>query len=172
MSESLSDPLALPAFIISIVGLAVATLGALTGLISLAWQMSTRRRGADRVTVSIANSVLLGADDLGSGVLVCVEAVNSGGTAVGLNSWGFQISNGRGGFVIANPMYPSTTLPHMLAPGSNAQFFVPAEDLGDQIRRNPGLSPRDLRAFVLLATGKKVFARRKGVPLAPEFWKP
>lgn len=172
MSDSLSDPLALPAFILSIVGLAVATVGALTGIVSLAWQMSTRRRGADRVTVSIANSVLVGVDDRGSGVLVCVEAINSGGMAVGLTGWGFQLSNGRGGFTIPNPMYPSTPLPHMLAPGTNAQFFVPAEGLGEQIKHNPGLSPRDLRAFVQLATGKKVFARRKGVPLAPEFWKP
>lgn len=170
------DPYAFPAFVLSIVSLVVATIGALTGVVALVWQIVTRTRGAHRVTVEVSNAIFVGdavvIDPGGDGgVVVCVEAMNSGASAISVTSWGFELSNRRGGFAIPNPEYPSTPLPHMLLPGTSAKFFVSAEHLGAQIKHNPGLTPRDLRAFVQLATGRKAFTRRQGIPLADEFWK-
>lgn len=170
MLAPIPDPFALPAFILSIVGLVIATIGALTGVAALVWQIITRTRGAHRVTVEVSNAVIVDGFDE-SGVIICVEAINSGASAIGISSWGFELSKNRGGFAIPHSVHPSTPLPHMLAPGTNAKFFVPAENLGAQIRHNPGLSPRDLRAFVQLATGRKTYTQRQGVPLADEFWR-
>ncbi|MCC2030907.1 hypothetical protein [Microbacterium allomyrinae] len=163
------DPFALPAFILSIISLVVAVIGALTGIVALVWQIITRTRGAHRVTVNVTNAVLVG---YGSpdGVMLCVEAINKGASAVRVTTWGFELPDG-GGMVVTNPMSQSTVLPHMLDGGTNAQFFVPAEFVGRGLRDRPGLSPRDLRAFVKLATGETVYAKRKGIPLADDFWR-
>ena len=166
----MTDPFALPAFILSIVGLVVASIGALTGVAALVWQINTRTRGAHRVTVEVSNAVIVDDSDE-SDVMICVEAINSGASAIGISSWGFELSNKRGGFAIPNPVHPSTPLPHMLVPGTNAKFFVPASNLGAQIKHNPDLTVRDLRAFVQLATGRKAYTRRRGIPLADEFWR-
>lgn len=176
MLTAVADPFALPAFILSIVSLVVATIGALTGVVALVWQIVTRTRGAHRVVVEVSNAVVVGdavALNPGgdAGVLICVEAMNRGASAISLTSWGFERVDKQGGFAIPNVEYPSTSLPHMLLPGTSAKFFVAAQHLGDTLRLNPGLTPSDLRGFVQLATGRKAFARRSGIPLADEFWR-
>ncbi|NYE19610.1 hypothetical protein [Microbacterium immunditiarum] len=164
-----TDPFALPAFILAIISLVVATIGALTGVVALVWQIITRTRGAHRVTVSVANSVLIG-DGMPDGVFISVEAINKGASAVRIINWGFQLPSGEG-ITVYVPVPLSTTLPHMLEPGTNATFFVPAANLGGAIRTRDGLTPRDLRAVVGLATGEKIFAKLGSLKLAEEFWR-
>lgn len=162
------DPFALPAFILATISLVVATIGALTGIVALVWQIITRTRGAHRVTVSVANSVLLGPGSP-DGVIITVEAINSGASAVQITGWGFELPNKGGGIVATIPMRQSAALPHMLLPGTNVDFFMPATQLGHALREQ-GLSSADyIRAYVKLATGEKVFPRRRGVPLHNEF---
>lgn len=73
-----ADPLALPAFILAIVGLIVATVGALTGIVSLMWQVSTRRRGAHNVRVTVSSSLIAYSDSSVSDWLICVTAAICG----------------------------------------------------------------------------------------------
>ncbi|TFD45375.1 hypothetical protein E3T55_18745 [Cryobacterium frigoriphilum] len=165
-----TDPFALPAFVLAIISLAVATIGALTGVAALAWQIVTRTRGAHRVSVNVANSMVLD-EHAPTVVLIGVEAINSGVSAVRITTWGMELPNKSGGFVVANPLHYSTPLPHLLEPGTNAHFFLAAETLGANIRHNAELSPNQLRVFVKLATGQTIYAKKTGVPLADEFWR-
>jgi hypothetical protein len=163
------DAFALPAFILSIVSLVVAVIGALTGVVALIWQINTRTRGAHRVAVNVANSVFVGPSSP-DGVMICVEAINSGASPVKVTSWGFALPNRDGTMAATIPFPHSAPLPHVLDPGTNAEFFMPAVQLGHGLRQRPSLKPSDLKAFVSLATGEKVFTKRRGVPLADEFW--
>lgn len=167
----MDNPFALPAFILAIISLIVATIGALTGIVALSWQIVTRRRGAHRVTVNVTNSVLVAEDEDDEGLLLIVEAINHGASAVRLTAWGFEKVDKGGGFMVARPLPISTPIPHMLEPGTNALFALPAAALGEQIRYNPGVTPLGLRAYVRLATGKTVYAKRRGIPMPDDFWK-
>lgn len=106
-----ADPFALPAFVLSIVGLIVAVIGALTGIVALVWQIVTRTRGAHRVVVRTRSDILLmGADgsdpsDLGvdPGPYVAIEVSNRGAAAVQIRQWMVTLPDGNG-LMIANPL--------------------------------------------------------------------
>ena len=72
------DQYAQPAFILSIVGLAIAIIGAATGITSLVWQIITRTRGAHRVQVRVTpNMKLIGAPVVSRLVITARSALTS-----------------------------------------------------------------------------------------------
>lgn len=159
------DPFALPALILSIVGLIIAVIGALTGLASLAWQISTRRRGAHNVRVTTGMSLL----DYGpAGVsdwLIGVTAANIGASAVAVTSWGFELPGKRGNVYATAPVPGSTPLPHTLQPGTSMTVFMRPAQLAEVLsEQRPAVHSREVRAFLSLGTGERAHAKRRGAP--------
>lgn len=154
-----TDPFALPAFILSIVGLSVAIIGALTGIVSLVWQIITRTRGAHSIIVKVDAGMMITGREHDYGELILVTAINRGASAVQVVSWGVLDRKRKMGFVIFMPLPESTPLPHMLQPGTSARFISRSADLGDALRDAGFSSSAGLRAYVDLATGQRIFAK-------------
>lgn len=164
--QSAADPFALPAFILAIVGLIVATVGALTGIVSLMWQVTTRRRGAHNVRVTVGSSLLAYGDGSVSDWLICVTAANVGAAPVTVNGWGFALPGKRGAVRQTRPLTGSTPLPHRLEPGTSMSLFMqPAQLHGTLAEQDPPVAGRKVRAFVALGTGQEARAKRRGVPM-------
>lgn len=62
-------PFALPAFIVALLGLVIAVVGALSGIVSLVWQIVTQRRGAHNVRLKISSALVANADGTVRGLL-------------------------------------------------------------------------------------------------------
>lgn len=140
-----------------------AWLGVLTGVLSLVWQFTTRRRSAHRVKVTISSAWhTYPSGELGED-LVCIAAQNVGAAAVDVTHWGFKISRTGGNLTVLDSVSGSTPLPHRLEAASSMSLYVTAAALA-RTGVERGLAPRDLRAWVGLATNKKVYAKR-GVPI-------
>ena len=159
------DVFALPAFVLSIVGLIIAVIAAMTGIASLSWQITTRRRGAHNVRVTTGMSLL----DYGpAGVsdwLIGVTAANVGAAAVAVNGWGFELPSRRGNVHATAPVPGSTPLPHTLQPGTSMTVFMRPEQLaGVLAEQHPPVDAREVRAFVSLGTGERTPAKRRGAP--------
>lgn len=158
-----SDPLALPAFILSIVGLCVAAIGAATGIASLVWQIVTRTRGAHRVRVRVIPGMMLIGVGLSEGPFIEVEISNSGAAAVQIRQWSISFPDGTG-MVIAIPeaLPGQPSLPYMLEAGTRASFFTRSEAIEE------ALNCRDIgtaRIHVYLGTGQTVRSKRGAITL-------
>ncbi|RFA17892.1 hypothetical protein [Subtercola boreus] len=151
------DPLALPAFIISIIGLVIAVIGAATGVVALVWQIVTRTRGAHRVVVSVNSDMqMVGA---GTGNTKCLEILvrNRGAASVQIQPWGIRLSDGNSLVVIPGDFPPPPVLPYTLDAGTSASFYARAEAIADAAGvRNLATA----RAVVHLATGQKIIGRK------------
>lgn len=94
--RAVSDPFAVPAFIVALVGIIVAVVGALTGVEGLWWQIATRQKVAHNVHVSV--SPALPAPD--SGVMpdwqVCISPANIRVAPVAVTGWGLEMPIKRG----------------------------------------------------------------------------
>ena len=160
----MSDPYALPAFIVALVGLIIAIFAAATGVASLAWQISTRRRGAHRIVVTARPSLVLLSNESASEWQVCVTAANIGASPVTVNGWGLRMPNKRGSLIQTQRDPYGTPLPHVLDPGTSLSVFLPQKNVQTALAKHaPNLKPRQLRAYVQLATGQVVCAKR-GIP--------
>jgi hypothetical protein len=153
------DPFALPAFIMSIVSLIVAVIGAATGIAALVWQIVTRTRGAHRVRVELYPNTMFFGAGREMGPFVRIEIINRGAAPVQVRAWGIDVGDGNS-LVVMNPapFPPSPDLPFSLELGSSQSFFSSQADLKD------GLGERDparARAFVHLATGQVVHSKRR-----------
>lgn len=154
------DPFALPAFVISIVSLVIATVGALTGVVALVWQIITRTRGAHRVRV-LANPEMMihtVGDSSSAGPYIQIQVTNRGAAAVQVQSWGVLLQGGNALMVVIPEEFPpAPTLPVWLQPGSNISFYSLASNLMESIE--PDAVAR-ARVFVNLGTGQRVIGRR------------
>ena len=145
-----SDPLALPAFTISIISL-------LIGLAALIWQIATRTRGAHRVVVSVnSNMEIVGG---GSRITAYLQIVirNRGAAAVQVQSWEILLPDGNALSVDPGGLLSSPVLPCMLEAGTSASFYVPANSIAE------AAGSRDLkaaRAIVHLSTGQRILGKK------------
>jgi len=154
-----TDPFALPAFVLSIVGLVVAVVGALTGVVSLAWQITTRRRGAYNVRVSVSSSLQMYPDGAVSDWFVCVSPANIGASPVAVTSWGLEMPGG-GSLNQLLHVAGSAVLPHSLGPGTSINLLMATAAVRDALEEYaPGVEPSQLRAWVSLGTGERVYAK-------------
>ncbi|TNC23784.1 hypothetical protein [Amycolatopsis alkalitolerans] len=102
----------------------------------------------------------------GSGVgdhYVEVMATNRGRAATTVESWGIELPATNETAIPATQAPWSTSLPHRLEPHSNATFYVLADEVRSIVAQKR-TTFRDLRPFVRLSTGQKVYGR--GVPLS------
>lgn len=158
------DPFALPAFIIALVGLIIAVIAAATGIASLWWQITTRRRGAHNVRVTVNAALVTLSDDSVSDWQVKVRPANIGASPVSVTGWGFELPGKGGSLYQVRRDDFSTPLPHVLEPGTGIDLFMAQEGVRDTLRtRSPDVKPTALRAFVTLGTGETVYAKR-GIP--------
>lgn len=160
------DPFALPAFIVALVGLVIAVIGALTGIVSLWWQILTRRRAAHNVRVSVSSSLPVPAYGEVPDWQACVSPANIGAAPVAITGWGLEMPNKRGSLVQTKFSPFSEALPHLLQPGTSINLFWPQAEVRLAIATHaPDLKASQLRAFVHLGTGEKVYAKRAGIPV-------
>lgn len=154
------DPFALPAFVISIVSLVIATIGALTGLVALVWQIITRTRGAHRVRVLAHPGMMIhtAGGNSSAGPYIQIQVTNRGAAAVQVQSWGVLLPGGNALMVVIPEEFPpAPSLPLWLQPGSNVSFYSLASNLMESIELD--LIAR-ARVFVILGTGQRVIGRR------------
>jgi hypothetical protein len=154
------DDLAMPAFVLSIIGLVVAGVAAATSIASLVWQIIMRTRGAHRVSVrgNARMRFLDVIDGVHEETYVEVRASNSGLTAVEIQSWYILLADGTA--VVRNPAnnsFPPQRLPHALQPGSSVSFYMARSEL---LRHTPRAQLERARAGVILGTGARVLGRR------------
>jgi hypothetical protein len=162
----MTDPFALPAFIVALAGLVIAVIGALTGIVSLGWQIITRRRGAHNVRVRVFSSLPIPADSDAGEWQVHVSPANIGAAPVTVTGWGLEMPKKRGSLVQTKYMPLSDTLPHVLQPGTSMSLFWPQDEVRLVLATHaPDVRASSLRAFVHLATGEKIYARKAGVPV-------
>lgn len=160
MPTAMPDPYALPAFIISIIGLVVACLAAVTGIASLIWQILVRTRGAHRVVVEATpNMMIMGAGST-TGPYLQITARNRGAAPVEVSQWGIQKNDGSGDalMVVVPALFPpQPTLPYMLQAGSSVSFQVPVSALPTEF---VDADTTAARPVVHLATGQMIKGRR------------
>jgi len=153
------DPFSLPAFILAIVSLIVAVIGALTGIVALSWQIVTRTRGAHRVKVRAAPDMMFYGPSIPQvGPFIQIEIINRGASAVQVRNWSILLASGNS-LMIAIPAHfpPSPSLPYMLEPGTSVAFYSLASALAEE------MSEKDrpaARAAVHLATGERILGKK------------
>ena len=140
----------------------LAWVGAVSGVLALVWQISTRRRSAHRVKVTRSRSYISFASGDLSPELVCISAQNVGAGAVTVTSWGISLGRVKQNLTVTRPLSVSTTLPHRLEPGAEMSLFVQAADVA-RAHHEKRVPFGSMRGWVGLATGEKVHAKR-GVP--------
>lgn len=161
----MSDPFALPAFVVALTGLIIAIIGAITGVASLWWQIRTRRRGAHNVRVAVTAALPI--PPYGDPEWqVCISPANIGAAPVAITGWGLEMPKKRGTLIQTRPSPFSSELPHHLQPGTSISLFWPQEHVRLAIATHaPDLTASQLRAFVRLGTGETVYAKNTGVPV-------
>lgn len=155
------DPLALPAFVISILSLVLAVVGAATGIVSLTWQIITRTRGAHRIVVVVNSKMFF----IGAGApgddhpYIAVVIRNTGAAPVEIDSWAIRLPDGNALVTLPAQFPPSPDLPYMLIAGSSVTFFTLSSSIAE------AAAGRDLArswAVAHLATGQ-VARSKKGI---------
>lgn len=161
-----TDPFALPAFIISIVGLIVAAIGAATGIAALVWQIVTRTRGAHRVKVRAVPGMMLVGKGFNQGPFIEIQISNSGAAPVQIRQWSIVFPDKTGMLVaVPEPLPVQPSLPYMLEAGTRVSFFTRASAIAE------GLNSRDIRTAAVevhLATGQTIRGKRGQIDLGSE----
>jgi hypothetical protein len=147
---------------VEIASFAIACAAFVIGGISLAWQIISWRRSGPVVVVDAHQSFPVFAGDRPGDLHTQVTARNRGRAAVTVTSWGFSLPTGENAFWNATRW--STSLPHRLEPHSEASWFVDTDSIKFGAAQN-GVAYQSLRAYVTLANGKCVNAKRRGIGL-------
>jgi hypothetical protein len=129
-------------------------------VVSIGWQAWTWRRSGAVVKVTASQSFPVFGSDVGD-PHVSVTATNKGRSPVTVNSWGFETPTGNKIFV-TQPLSWSTPLEHRLEPGTEASWYAVTEEIVNTCRDN-GVRYQDLRAWVRLGTGRRVYSRKRGI---------
>jgi hypothetical protein len=137
--------------------LTIAIAGAILAAISFGWQIYTWRHDGPRVSVKAARAMPVGGHSGAGNWHLAVSAVNTGRAAAVITGWGLALP---GGDYLVDPLrVPWTTpCPHRLDAQTSADFHTEL----DKLRRacaERGLDLSDLRPFVNLATGERVFGK-------------
>jgi hypothetical protein len=135
-----------------------AWVGAFAGVGALLWQVVTWRRSSHNVRVANSRAWFTYPNGRMGEQLVCITAYNTGSGAVTLTGWGVEI--GKQNAIMVQPLVGSTPLPHRLDSGAEANFHMPADAIREYHERD-GIDYRDMRPWVQLATGKKVYSRKR-----------
>jgi hypothetical protein len=92
-----------------------------------------------------------------------VTARNRGRKAVIVTGWAFRLPNGDNAF-FREPLPWSAPLPHRLEPHSDVSWFV-ATDVIKNVAAENAVAYQSLRPYVTLASGRPVYAKRRGIGL-------
>ncbi|HUZ53102.1 MAG TPA: hypothetical protein VMU94_11315 [Streptosporangiaceae bacterium] len=138
----------------------------MTGIGALGWELVKFRHEGPVVTVTAYQGLPTSGDQVGDPV-TCVTAVNTGRSPVTVSSWGLRLPDGQAMF-IREPFQGSDPLPYRLEEGASGNWRIETTAVAESCQAH-GVSYEALRAFVTLASGKTVVARRKGIQLGPGF---
>lgn len=150
----------------NVVNLVLGIVGTVTGVGSLGWQVITWNRSGPVVTVDAVQGFPTYGDHLGEQV-TCVTASNSGRAPVTVTSWGLRFPDGQVMYV-PHPFAGSDQLPYRLEDGASGTWSIETSQVAETCRKH-GVDYADLTAFVKLANGQSVDAKRKGIQLGPGF---
>lgn len=151
------DPFALPAFVLSIVSLIVAVVGAGTGIIALVWQIITRTRGAHRIKVRVVSGMRVVTGAGSQGPYYDIDVSNRGAAAVQIRQWSIRLPDGNGLVTIPAAFPPQPSLPYTLEAGSSVSFYVLSSAI---IEAAAGRDLSKARGTVHLGTGQIVVGKR------------
>lgn len=151
----------------SVISACVGILGVLVAV--LAWLRPGGLRQGGRLGVEVRNvfpvfTQLDGGQRVGDH-LVAVTLKNPTAHPVKVTSWGFRL--GRKGptmYVTQPPVHWEAPVPHVVAAHDSASWHATPAQLR-QARVDKGVRYRGFRAFVSLADGRTITAKKRGVPL-------
>lgn len=160
----MADPL-------GVIGAVSGGVGALTGVISLGWQVHTHRRSGRVVRVTCGNEIPVydlpdGSRDTGDH-FVAIYVHNAGGASVHVLNYGVSVGGRKSGknLFVTDPPSWATRLPASVEPGGEpVRLLVPADELR-RLHEAGGISYRQMLPWVELGDGRRVYANRP-VPLA------
>lgn len=149
-----------------IASLVLGIIGTVAGVGALAWQVITWNRSGPVVKVTANQAFPTYGDRVGD-PLTSVTARNSGRSPVTVSSWGLRFPDGQTMFV-KQPFAGSDVLPYRLEAGASGTWYI--ETIGVvETCKGHGIDYADLTAYVALASGQTVDAKRKGIQLGPGF---
>jgi hypothetical protein len=151
---------------VEVASLIFGVVGTVTGIGALMWQVITWRRSGPVVTVTANQALPAHGDQLGE-PLTSVTARNSGRAPVTVSSWGLRFPDGQTIFV-RQPFAGSNQLPYRLEEGASGSWFIETGAVVETCKAH-GVDYADLTAYVSLADGRSVDAKRKGIQLGPGF---
>jgi hypothetical protein len=151
---------------VEVVSLILGVVGTVTGIGALAWQMMTWRRSGAVVTVEANQAFPTYEDHLGE-PHTSVTARNSGRSPVTVSSWGLRFPDDQVMF-IRQPFAGSSPLPYRLEQGASGSWFIETAAVVETCKTHD-VDYTDLTAYVSLADGRTVDAKRKGIQLGPGF---
>lgn len=155
---------------LALIGALTGVVGAVTGALSLAWQIIAHRRSGRLVSVTTSYMIPVygppHAPEFRDDDQVAVTVSNRGGAPVTVLNYGVAMgrrSNGTNIFVVDR--HPSTAqLPAVVEPGGEpVTLTVPVAQLR-QAHRERGIPYGQMRLWVSLGDGRRVYSRRP-VPL-------
>jgi hypothetical protein len=149
-----------------VASLILGVVGTVTGLGALAWQVIIWQRSGPVVAVSAIQAFPTYGDRVGEQV-TCVTARNSGRAPVTVSSWGLRFPDGQVMFV-RQPFAGSDALPYRLEEGASGSWYIETVAVAEACRAH-GVDYQDLTAYVNLANGQTIDAKRKGIQLGPGF---
>lgn len=150
----------------AVAALILGIIGALTGVGALTWQVITWRQSGAIVTVTALQAFPTYGDHAGE-PHVNVSARNTGRSPVTVKGWGLRLPDGRS-MVVPNPAPWSSPLPHRLEPGADGSWYVPTAEVA-RFCAEDGTRQQDVIAFVILADGRTISAKERGIGLAYEY---
>jgi hypothetical protein len=141
-------------------------LGALlVALSSLGWQAWTWRRSGAIVRVTANQSLPMYSTPAGQQPgdwQVDVTATNKGRGPATVVGWGFR-APGNNNIVMTEPLPWSSPLPFTLeAGGATGSWYISTDEVMATCRRE-SVRHQDLKAWVRLSDGRRVYAKRKGI---------
>lgn len=139
--------------------LAIAIIGAVTGVASLVWQAWSFLKAGPQVHVTNSFGII-GMNDGSTRNVLILDASNRGRMGIEIRGWGFELPN-KSHLVPGLRQLPiSTPIPHHLEPGHSASWHMFIRDLAPSVVALSQKGPLKLRGWVSLGTAKKKFARK------------
>lgn len=142
--------------------MALSIIALVLSVVALAWQAWTWLRSGPVIKVTVSQTLPLYPNHAGDWH-TSVAAVNSGRAATTITSFGFETADGRTLYT-SSPAAWSDRLPHRLEPHSSASRHAPTDELTQTCADN-STQYQQLRAWVAGGSGKKVYARTRGIKL-------
>lgn len=143
--------------VIAVVGLGIA-------IASLVWQWVSWQFEGPKLKVRVSQGLWIG-DSSGETYWI-ITAVNVGRSPIELTGWGMELPSKNVIQIIGSSVSP-TLLPHSLAGGHQAPFFMSQGDLSKHLTNNGGL-PVKLRPFVSTSLDEKVYAKHLTISRIPD----